>query len=567
MEEQYILTIDFGTQSVKVAIFNDKGEIIASEKEKYSPAYFSELPNYAEQDPDYYFECMARCTNKLAGNTPDLLSKVAGATISCFRDSAVLLDKDNKVVRPMILWLDQRMAEHPKKLPLAHRLVLDLVGMRNALIVNQKKTVANWVKENEPENWAKVKKYLNVSTYFIFRLTGEMKDSASSQAGHYPNDAKHRDWYKRPEKNMTGQIFGVTRDYLCEIVPEGSCIGGITEEASKITGLPAGLKVYACGSDKSCETLGLGVIDDSIAAISYGTASSIETTRKKYTVSEKFIPPYPSCIPGYYNMDIQIYRGYWMINWFLKEFGGKKIDDMITDISAAELDGVIDSVPPGCDGLVLQPYWGPGLSRPFAKGAIIGFSDSITQLHFYRAIIEGIGYALREGLEKNFEKRIHHKINELRVSGGGSQSDAACQITADIFNRPVTRVQTSETSSLGAAIAGFLAIKRFSTPEEAIEAMVHLKDTFTPRKKDAEIYEYLYKNAYLKMYPRLGRIYKDINDFNTRERKPLAELIKERAAKILETKSKKQKKPAPKKDKQPKDKKEKAPVKKPNKSK
>jgi sugar (pentulose or hexulose) kinase len=168
--------------------------------------------------------------------------------------------------------------------------------------------------------------------------------------------------------------------------------------------------MYACGSDKSCETLGLGVIDDRTAALSYGTASSIETTRVKYTESEPFLPGFPSCIPGYYNMDIQIYRGYWMINWFLKEFGGREVNGtMINDVSAKDYNDALKLVPPGSDGLVLQPYWGPGLSRPLAKGAIIGFSDAITREHFYRAIIEGIAYALREGLE-HFEQKTHHPI-------------------------------------------------------------------------------------------------------------------------------------------------------------
>ena len=275
-----------------------------------------------------------------------------------------------------------------------------------------------------------------------------------------------------------------------------------------------GLTLYACGSDKSCETLGLGVLEDTMAAISYGTASTVETTRKRYTESETFLPGYPSCIPNYYNMDVQIYRGYWMINWFLKEFGGKQVDDIIiSDVSADDFNKKLKDVPPGSDGLVLQPYWGPGLARPLAKGAIIGFSDAITQEHFYRAIIEGIAYALREGLE-HFEKKIHHSIKDIRISGGGSQSDEICQITADIMGKSVTRVQTFETSSLGAAISCFLALKEFSSPEEAVKNMVHVTKTFEPDAKTHKLYDYLYENAYEEMYPNLKGIYKNIKAFN-----------------------------------------------------
>ena len=154
------------------------------------------------------------------------------------------------------------------------------------------------------------------------------------------------------------------------------------------------------------------------------------------------------------------------------------------------------------------------LTRVFL-GAIIGFSDVHTREHFYRAIIEGIGYALREGLE-GIEKSQHHKVTELRISGGGSQSDAICQITADIFNLPVSRVQTYETTSLGAAISTFVALKEFNSVEEAMKAMSHKTITFVPNPEAAKQYEELYRKVYLKMFPRLKNIYKDINRFTKR---------------------------------------------------
>ena len=516
---QDILTIDFGTQSVRAGIFDAHGAVLAMEKEKYDPPYFSILPNFAEQDPNYYFACLCECTKRLAKNHGDLLANVAGITLTCFRDSAVLLDNDRKVIRLMILWLDQRTAECPKKLPAYQRALFCLIGKSDTINFNRKRSVGNWIAENEPEKWARVDKFVNVSTYMIFLLTGELKDSSSNQAGHYPINMKKRQWDRNPEKDLTGQVFNIKKRMLCTLVPEGGLIGGISKEAAEKTGLPEGLKMYACGSDKSCETLGLGVINDKVAALSYGTASSVETTRTRYTESEPFLPGFPSCIPGYFNMDIQIYRGYWMVNWFLKEFGGRKASDGGTnEVSIDEYNRNLKLVPPGSDGLILQPYWGPGLSRPLAKGAIVGFSDAITQEHFYRAIVEGIAYALREGLE-HFERKTRHPIPTLRVSGGGAQSDEICQITADVFGRQVSRVQTCETTSLGAAIAGFLAIGVYTNAEEAVQAMVQVKDTFRPQQKAQAKYDYLYKKAYRQMYPSLKGIYKSIKVFNKTEEK------------------------------------------------
>ena len=172
-------------------------------------------------------------------------------------------------------------------------------------------------------------------------------------------------------------------------------------------------------------------------------------------------------------------------------------------------------IPPGSDGLVLQPYWGPGLRRPLAKGAIVGFSDTHTREHMYRAIIEGIGYALKEGLQ-SIEKSQRHKIKELRISGGGSQSDAICQITADIFGLPVSRVQTFETTSLGAAIASFVGLGEFSSIEEAMKEMSHKTVTFEPNPEAHEEYEKLYKKVYVKMFPSLKKVYKDLNKITKR---------------------------------------------------
>ena len=130
----------------------------------------------------------------------------------------------------------------------------------------------------------------------------------------------------------------------------------------------------------------------------------------------------------------------------------------------------------------------------------------------YRAIIEGIAYALREGLE-GIEKSQRHKVKEIRISGGGSQSDAICQITADIFGLKVSRVQTYETTSLGAATSVFLATKRFTDVEEAEKTMSHVKDTFIPSRLAHQQYQYLYKKVYLKMFPQLKDVYKDIDKF------------------------------------------------------
>ena len=151
------------------------------------------------------------------------------------------------------------------------------------------------------------------------------------------------------------------------------------------------------------------------------------------------MPPYPAAIPGAYSLEVNVYRGFWMIEWFKREFGA-------SEVARAEREGVepealfdelIAATPPGSMGLILQPYWSPGvrIPGPEAKGAVIGWGDVHTRAHLYRAILEGLAYALREGAERTV-KRTKVPIRELRVSGGGSQSPAAVQLIADIFGLP-----------------------------------------------------------------------------------------------------------------------------------
>ena len=507
-ESPLILTIDYGTQSVRVSLFDKAGEPLASEKEVYDPPYFSNAPGHAERNPDDYFTDLCAASKRLVEANPELIKRVKGVVISCFRDTAVYLDKDRKVVRPTILWVDQRYAKCEDKLPLLSRVVFKLVGMSEVIRMNRRRTAMNWIKENEPENFKKIDKYVAISTYLTYRLTGQLKDSPSNYTGHYPIDFKKCEFYKSPETHLQGSIFSIKKSQLPELVPGLSEVGEVTEEACKLSKIPAGIKIYAAGSDKACETLGCGVISEDVGAISLGTACTLETTMKRYVGPTALLPAYPFVLPGYHNMDHQIYRGFWMINWFLKEFGLQKIDDLICEDAGNPEDFNIrlSEVPAGSDGLLLQPYWGSQLDRPCVKGAIVGFSDAITRMHLYRAVIEGIGYELRFAKER-FSDRLGHGFKEFRIAGGGARSDEVCQILADILNVPIQRVQTIETSSLGASIAGFLAVKEFPDAESAIANMVHPAEVFTPNKENVKVYDELYNNAYKSLYPSLKKVY------------------------------------------------------------
>ncbi|MCM1533764.1 MAG: FGGY-family carbohydrate kinase [Corallococcus sp.] len=500
-----VLVVDVGTQSMRGIIFDDKGNLLAKEQVKYKP-YISKENGYMEQSAEMYWEVLCGITSALRAKNPELMDSIIAMSVDTFRDTAVLLDKDRNVIRNCILWSDMRTADTSKKLPLKQRFLFKLVGMSRPIKAIRGRVLTNWIQDNEPELWARVDKVILISGYLNYKLTGNLVDSYASNIAHLPIDYKTKKWHTK-----NALLFPVYNLPLSKMIPlcnPGDVMGTVSDEVSKITGLPQGLKIIASGSDKSCETLGGGCLAKNVASVSFGTSSTVQFSNKKYFEPEPFMPSYPSVVKEYYNAEVQIFRGYWMISWFKKHFAqhlekrseetGKSVEELMNE--------EMESIPAGSDGLILQPFWQAGLTHPEAKGSIIGFNDWHTRAHVYKAIVEGIDYALREGLER-MERRGRQKIDFITVSGGGAQSDLICQIAADIFNKPVKRVQTYETCALGCAIVTFAACGTYKSVEEAFDNMVRFKDTFTPNPENVAIYDDIYKNVYLKLYKKLQKLY------------------------------------------------------------
>lgn len=508
--KEYVLSIDCGTQSIRALIFDKKGTLLAKSKQEFKP-YFSVNSGWAEQEATFYWDTICSACNDLKEKYADLWEGLIAVSVTTQRDTCVVVDKKGKALRPAILWLDQRMAECEEPMPRVYRMMVKTINMTYEIESYRKKFKANWIKENEPEIWAKTYKYLLLSGYINLRLTGEFVDSIASQIGHIPFDFKNKKWASKYDiKNF---IFDIERDKFPKLIKSGEIMGKITKEASMQTGIKEGLYVIASGSDKGCDTLGTGCIDESKGSISLGSAVTIQTTAKRFYEISKYNPPYPAINPECYNPEVQINRGYWMISWFKREFAMKEVLEAkkLNVTPESLLDKHLKKVPPGSHGLILQPYWGAGIKKPEAKGAIIGFGDIHTRVHIYRAIIEGINYALLEGIE-NIQKKSEVHMNYVVLTGGGSSSDEICQITADVLNRPVYRVQTHETSGLGAAIASYVALGIYTSFDEAVRNMVHYKDEFKPDGRNTEIYSQLYNKVYKKMYPRMKKLYQNIMD-------------------------------------------------------
>jgi sugar (pentulose or hexulose) kinase len=508
-QSELILSIDAGTQSIRAALVDLSGRIHHLVKTPIEP-YFSERPGWAEQQPEYYWQMLCETCRKLLETAGDAKGSLVAVTLTTQRGTYINVDRQGKALRPAILWLDIRKASTKGILEPALIPFLKTAKLYDLVNYAVQYCRSNWIRQNQPDIWEKTHKFLGVSGYLTHRLTGEFRDSAGGIVGTMPFDVKTFNWAGKEE--LTWKLFPMEEEKLPELVNPGDLLGHVTEEAAKDTSIPKGLPLIAASNDKACEILGAGCLTPETACISFGTIATVNTQNKEYVELRPLMAPYASAIPLQFYSEVGVTRGFWMVSWFKQEFGlQERLLATQGEAQPEELfEELIRDVPPGSMGLVLQPYWTPGPElATYAKGSIIGFGDIHTRAHLYRAIIEGLLFALKEGAQLTEEKN-GVAITQVRASGGGSQSDTVMQITADVFGLPAQRPHTHETSVVGAAIDAAVGLKYFSDFEQAVAAMTTIRDVFEPIKDNVEIYDRLYERVYLKMYKKLLPLFREI---------------------------------------------------------
>jgi sugar (pentulose or hexulose) kinase len=511
MDKSLILAIDNGTQSLRALLFDKHGQIQGKSQVFYNP-YDQPAPGYCEQDPEVYWRALGEACQQLWHDGHNA-NAVAALTVTSQRTSIVPVDEQGTALIKAAIWLDQRKAKNLKPMSVVWRSLFKVLGLSSTVISFREKALSNWLDDHNPQLLSKVHKWLFLSGYLSFKLTGEYRDSRASQVGYVPFDYKKQRW--GGGLDWKWQALAMKPNQLPELIDSGKTMGLLTAEAAAACGLEPGVPVVASGADKACEVLGSGGVSPDVACLSFGTTATVNVCSPHYREVVKHIPAYPAVLSGHFCYEAMLFRGFWMVSWFKEQFGLEESQRVLDADGSVEalFDELVDAVPAGSMGLVLQPYWGAGLREPGpeAKGAVIGFGDVHKREHLYRSILEGLVFGLLEGFEK-IQKRCGVNPTILRVSGGGSQSNAAMQIAADVFGMPAERPHTSETSGLGAAIAVATGLGWYDDMEQAVTQMVHPGDVFQPIPANHEIYQQLYRDVYLKMYPKLQPLYTRIRE-------------------------------------------------------
>ena len=507
-QRHFYLAVDVGTQSIRVGIVDNHGEIFDLERLAIEP-YFSIHPGWAEQHAPYYWEMLCRATASLFRRQKEMKSKLCAMSVTTQRSTMINLDRTGRPLRPAILWLDDRKAQMRKLFPAPVEWMLKPLGVYSLLRHTYRNTDWNWLRQHQPEVVENTHKYLGLSGYLHCKISGHYHESVSSVVGYLPFDYKNHRWMG--PRHPLRRLFDVPLEKLPQLFQTGQVIGQVSSQASHESGLPDGLPLIAGAADKAAEVLGSGVVDDGdIACLSLGTTATVQAVTRQYREVERFSPLYPSAVAGLYNSEVMIYKGFWMVSWFRDEFGHLEKMQSKENRKSPEmlLDQFLSQVPPGSMGLITQPYWGAGVRypSPSAKGVIMGFGDVHTRPYVYRSIIEGLGYALKQGLLQT-ESRLKRQFRVLRIAGGGSQSDNIMQIMADITDRPVERPHTYEASILGTAVNMAVALGHYPSYAAAVAGMVRVKDRFEPDGTYALLYQKIYDQIYTKLYDQLSPLY------------------------------------------------------------
>lgn len=450
MNKKYILAVDGGSQSSKIMIFDLEGNVVCEGKENLKPLNLPS-PGVVEHPDDDLWDSIAVASKKtlkaFEGNTDDILA-VGLCTIRFCR---ALLKKDGSLYSPVMSWMDQRVSRK-------HEQVSDEIA------------------------------YVTTSSgYITHRFTGNFNDTAANYQGVWPMDTDTWQWYEDDQKIAD---YNLTRDMLFHLQMPGTILGYVTKEASEATGIPEGLPVVATSNDKAVEALGAGCTGERTALISLGTyiAGMVQGhDNPKNTVN--FWSNFASVPNQYLYESNGIRRGMWTISWFKNVLGDsfeQKAKEM--GISAEELlNREAEEIPAGSDGLMTVLDWLAPADKQFKKGMMIGFDGRHTRAHMYRSILEGIALTMKCRLDEMCEE-LGITLDNLIISGGGSNSDLFMQIFSDVFGIPASRNIVNGSAAVGSAICAAVAVGAYKDFDEAVRHMVRIRDTFQPDLKNTELY-------------------------------------------------------------------------------
>jgi xylulokinase len=484
------LGIDVSTTSAKALLIDEQGQVVSTGSTELSLS--TPHPLWSEQNPADWWEGTVRAIRKALGAAGASGAEVQAVGLTGQMHGLVLLDAQGNVLRPAILWNDQRTGAQCKEITqrVGAQRLLEITGNRALTGFTAPKVL--WVRENEPEVYTRAATILLPKDYVRYRLTGGLAMDKADGSGTILFDLKKRDWSPEVLEKLE-----IPAEWLPPTYEGPEVTGTITPKAAGLTGLKAGTPVVAGGGDQAAGAVGVGAISPGIVSLALGTSGVVfASTGQPFIEPEGRLHAFCHAVPGTWHFMGVMLSAAGSLRWYR--------DSLAPGISYDDLLAPAAGVPAGSEGLLFLPYL-TGERTPYpdplARGAFVGLTVRHTEAHLTRAVLEGVAFGLRDSMELIRNSGLG-EIRQVRVSGGGARSLLWRQILADVMGTELVTINTTEGAAFGAALLAGVGGGHWTSVAESCEATIRTLEHTEPQPASSKVYEQLYP-LYRNLYPAL----------------------------------------------------------------
>ena len=489
----FYIGVDLGTSAVKLLLMEGNGKIANIVSKEY-PLYFPH-PGWSEQKPEDWWEAVKEGLKELTEGFDK--SKVAGISFGGQMHGLVILDKDDNVIRPAILWNDGRTQEETdylnneigKSKLSEHTANIAFTGFTAPKIL--------WVKNKEPENFARIAKIMLPKDYIAYKLSGSFCTDVSDASGMLVFDVKNKCW----SKEML-DICGVKEEQMAKIYESYEVVGTLKADVAAELGLPESVKVVAGAGDNAAAAVGTGTVGDAMCNISLGTSGTIFISSKEFGVDKNNAIHAFAHADGHYHLMGCMLSAASCNKWWMEEI-------MQTKEFGAEQAAITDDML-GRNHVYFLPYL-MGERSPHndanARGTFIGMTMDTSRADMYQAVLEGVAFAIRDSFE--IAKSLGIDIKRSKICGGGAKSPLWKKIIANVLNIDIDVIESEEGPGYGGAMLAAVACGEYASVEEAASKLVKVVNTIKPEPEIAARYEERYRQ-FAQVYPTVKELFPKI---------------------------------------------------------
>lgn len=504
----YFLGLDVGTSSTKVLLIDAAGCVIATSAPEY--AFRTPKPRWAEADPQDWWAATIQGVKDVLRLAGVAGADVVGIGLSGQMHGLVMLDAQGSVLRPCIMWNDQRTSDQCAAITqtIGAERILQLTG--NPVLPGFTAPKIVWVRDNEPEVYARCAKVLLPKDYIRYRMSGEFYSEVSDASGTSLLDVAKRQW---SDEMLQG--CGIPREWMPEVTESHVASTRLSGEAAQAMGLLAGTPIVGGGGDQAAQAVGCGIVEEGIISATFGTSGVVFAHSRQYRVEPRGrLHAFCAAVPGEWHLMGVMLSAAGSLQWYRDALGQEAVAQAKAEgrHPYQVLDDQASTVPAGTDGLLFLPYLTGERTPypdPYARGAFIGLTLRHRKEHMVRAVLEGVTYGMRDSLELMRELGIRSR--RIVASGGGARSPLWRQMMADVFETEIVLVNATEGAAYGAALLATVGTGVYPDIRTAAGKCIGTTGQALPNDATSAVYNRFYPR-YRALYPALKDEFRAIGE-------------------------------------------------------